>query len=74
VTQELRDLIFLIFEGSVVIANDPYELLLSHVVQVGGVAVEQLGQHLRALLHISCWDFLPLGCNGAWTRIELADV
>ena len=40
VTQELRDLIFLILKGSVVITDDPYQLLLSHVVQVGGVAVE----------------------------------
>lgn len=40
VTQELRDLIILILKWSVVITDDPYQLLLSHVVQVGGVAVE----------------------------------
>jgi hypothetical protein len=43
-------------------------------VEVGGIAVEQLSQHLRTLFHIGRGDFLPLGCNGTWARIELADV
>ena len=74
VTEELRDLISLIFEWSIVIPNDPYQLLFSHVVQVGGVTVKQLSQHLGSLLHIGSGHFLPLGCYSAWARIELTDV